>query len=284
MTAFKRPICGLLAFVLTFALIVATPISVFAEDEEVTFSAQEIELNKDLDEESGLEYIKVEGDSAIQIVGYKGNDTEVKVPTRIGSLSVISIGAGAFAGNDKIVSVKLHNDITELGDGAFKGCTALKEVEKIKSLESIGVGCFEGCTALESFTIPDTVTEVPEKCFLGCTSLKEVDVHKNIKGVAKDAFGGTEWENSMPDGPLSLGRILYSYKGALKDVVIPKGVSIIEDYAFIGCDTIETLTLGYDVEEIGLYAFQNCVNLKSVEINEALGVVEAGAFKGCISL
>ena len=283
MTAFRKTLCGIMAFVLTFALVFAAPISVFAEEEPTTISAAEIELNKETTDE-GLEYIKVEGDSSIEIVGYSGSETEVNIPSRISSLSVISIGKDAFAGNDKIETVSLHSDITSLGEGAFRNCTALKEVKKTKSLSSIGAGCFEGCTSMETFKIPDNVTEIPEKCFLGCTALAEVDVHKNLKSVAKDAFGGTAWENNMPDGPLSLGRILYSYKGAVKDVVIPDGVSIIEDGAFIGCDSIETLTLGYDVEEIGLYAFQNCVNLKTVNVNDALGVVESGAFKGCISL
>ncbi len=284
MTAFKKPLCGLMAIIFTFVFIAATPLSVFAEDEETTFSAAEIELNKQKDKETGLQYIRIENDSAIEIVGYVGDATEVEIPARIGSLSVISIGANAFAGNEKIVSVKLHNDITSLGEAAFKGCKSLEVVEKIKSLDTIGVSCFEDCTSLKSFAIPDNVTNVAERVFANCTSLKTVEVHKNLKGVAKDAFEGTAWEKSMPDGPLSLGRILYSYKGNVKNVVVPEGVSIIEDAAFLGCESIETLELGYDVEEIGLYAFQNCVNLKSVKVNDALGVVEAGAFKGCSSL
>ena len=283
MTAFKKTICGIMAFVLTFALIAAAPITAFAEDEETTYSAQEIELNKETDDD-GFEYVKVDGDSAIEIVGYVGDATEVDVPSKIGGLSVVSIGTGAFADNDKIVSVKLHSDITVLGDSAFKNCASLEEIKNIKSLEKIGVGCFEGCVSLKSFTLPDNVTTVPEKCFLGCSALEEIEEHKNLKNVAKDAFSGTAWENAMPEGPLSFGRVLYSYKGAVKNVEIPKGVSLIEDYAFIGCDTLETLTLGYDVEEIGLYAFQNCVNLKTVNVNDALGVVSAGAFKGCVSL
>ncbi len=283
MTAFKKPVCSIMALVLTFVLIAAAPITAFAEDEETTYSAQEIELNKKADEE-GFEYIKIDGDSAVEIVGYIGTETEVDVPTKIGGLSVVSIGSEAFAGNDKIVKVELHNDITVLGDYVFKNCTALKEVDNIKALESIGAGCFEGCISLQNFQIPDNVTDVPEKCFLGCVALEEIKEHKNLKNVAKDAFEGTAWENAMPDGPLSFGRVLYSYKGSLKDIEIPKGVSLIEDYAFIGCESIETLTLGYDVEEIGLYAFQNCVNLKTVNINDALGVVSAGAFKGCAAL
>ncbi len=281
MTAFKKPLCSIMAIIMVFAFIAAAPVSVFAE-EETTFSAQEIELNKEVEE--NFEYIKVEMGSAIQIVGYTGTEKEVTVPKKFGNLNVISIGAGAFEGNTTMEKVELHNNITVIGDNAFKGCTALKEIDGISAIERLGVSTFEGCTSLEYFKVPDNLTEIPARCFADCTSLTEIEEHKNMKSVEKDSFVGSAWENAMPDGPLSLGRILYSYKGAVKDMVIPEGVSIIEDYAFLGCESMETLELGYDVEEIGLYAFQNCVNLKSVKVNDAMGLVSAGAFKGCSAL
>ncbi len=283
MTALKKPLCGILAFVLVFALIAATPISVYAEEEETTFSASEIERNKKADED-GFEYIKVEEGSAIQIVGYVGNETEVKVPTKINSLSVVSIGDNAFEGNSTMQVIDLHSDITVIGEGAFKNCTALTEIKDSEAVSQIGASAFEGCTALKEFTIPDTVTDIPERCFFGCSALEVIKEHKNLKNVAKDSFTGTAWENAKEDGALSFGRVLYSYKGQLKEVVIPEGVSLIETGAFIGYENLETITLGYDVEEIGEYAFQNCVNLKTINVNDALGVVDAGAFKNCVSL
>lgn len=283
MTACKKPLCGILAFILVFVFIAAVPVSVFAEDEETTYSAQEIELNKKTDEK-GFEYIPIGDGSSLELVGYVGTEKEVSVPSRINNLSVVSIGAGCFEGNTTVEVIKLHSDITDIGEGAFKNCTSLKEVKNDDALATLGASMFEGCTSLEEYQIPDAVTDIPEKCFAGCTSLTEVQEHKNLKNVAADAFKGSAWENAKEDGPLNFGRVLYSYKGEVKDMVIPKGVSIIEDYVFLGCDFIETLTLGEDVEDIGLFAFQNCVNLKSIDVDDAIGVIAAGAFKGCTSL
>ena len=281
MTAFKKPLCGILAFILVFVFVAATPISVFAED-EVVISAKEIELNKET--EDGYEYIKVDSGSAVEIVKYVGNETEVKVPTKLDGLSVITVGEGCFEGNKTVVSIKLNSEIVTVKDRAFKDCTALKEVTKTESLTALGASAFEGCTALEEFEYPESVTAVPEKCFAGATALAEIKEHKNLKNVAADAFEGTAWENAQPDGALSFGRVTYGVKGKVKDIEIPKGVSLIEDYVFLGCDYIETVTLGPDVEEIGLYAFQNCTKLETVNFDDAIGVLEAGAFKGCKAL
>lgn len=282
MTALKKPLCSILAFILVFVFVAAAPISVFAEEGEIVISQKEIELNKEANDE--YEYVKVDSDSAVQLVKYIGSETKVKIPTRIDSLSVITVGDGCFEGNETIESVRFNSEITSVGANAFKGCTALKEIKATESITSLGESAFEGCTSLNDIEFPETVVEVPARCFADCTALAEIKAHKNLKGCAPDAFVNTPYENNAEDGALSFGRILYSHKGELSEVNIPKGVSIIEDYAFLGDKALEVVTFGPDVEEIGLYAFQNCVNLKTVNCDDALGIINAGAFKGCSAL
>ena len=64
MTACKKPLCGILAFILVFVFIAAVPVSVYAEDEQTTYSAQEIELNKETDK-NGFEYIPIGDGSSL---------------------------------------------------------------------------------------------------------------------------------------------------------------------------------------------------------------------------
>ncbi|MBR2876852.1 MAG: leucine-rich repeat domain-containing protein [Clostridia bacterium] len=283
MTALKKPLSGILAFILVFAFVAVTPVVAFAEDgEEIEFSAEEIALNKKTD--NGFDYVRTADGSAAIIVGYSGTETELKMPGTINNLKVISVADDAFAGNTAITSIKISNNVTEIGDRAFMGCTSLKEITGIKSVESFGESAFEGCSSLTEILIPDTVVNIPTKCFAGCSSLSDIKYHKNLKGVVNDALEGTAWENNQPDGGLTLGRILYSYKGDITNLVIPEGVSIIEPYTFLGCEQIKTVEFGPDVEEIGLYAFQNCVNLEKITCSPAVSIIRAGAFKGCSSL
>ncbi len=283
MTALKKPLSGILAFILVFAFVAVTPIVAFAEDEEVTeFSAEEIALNKK--SEDGFEYVRtIDGSSAI-LVGYSGTETEVKIPSSVNNLKIIEIADDAFSGNTKITEVTMTSNVTKIGDRAFMNCTALKAVKAIKSVTSFGESIFEGCTSLVEIAIPDTVVDIPTRAFYGCSSLLDVEYHKNLKSVASDALTGTAWENSQPDGALAFGRICYGYKGNITNLVIPEGVSIIEPYAFLGCEQIKTVEFGPDVEEIGLYAFQNCVNLEKMICSSAVSIIRAGAFKGCSAL
>ncbi len=282
MTALKKPLSGILAFILVFAFVAVTPIVAFAEDEVIEFSKEEIELNKK--QEDGFEYVRTSDGSAAILVGYVGTETEVKIPSSINNLKVIEIADEAFMNNTTITEVTATNNVVTIGDRVFMGCTSLKEVKVIKAVTSMGESVFEGCTSLTDVTIPDTVVKIPARTFYGCSSLKDAEAHKNLKGVSPDALTGTAWEQSQPDGALAFGRICYGYKGNVTNLVIPEGVSIIEPYAFLGCEQIKTVEFGPDVEEIGLYAFQNCVNLETMVCSSAVSIISAGAFKGCSSL
>lgn len=279
MTSLKKPLSCILAVMLIIVFTASVPLTAFAGS--VGVAAPEV-LNKKT--EGDFEYIKIDEDTQIEIIGYIGSESSVDVPSKINNMPVVSVGDYCFAGNDKITEIKLNSSVVKVGEGAFKDCTALTEVSNTKSLTSIGASSFEGCTAMTYFKIPDSVTAVPERCFFGCTALSEVKEHKNIKNVAIDAFTGTAWENNAPEGALNLGRILYSYKGNVENLVIGEGIEIIESYVFLGCDEIKTVTFGEDVEEIGLYAFQNCTNLEEIICGSAVSVIDAGAFKGCKSL
>ena len=283
MTALKKPLSGILAIIFIFVFTVATPLTVFAADEETTFaSAEEIELNKKSD--GDFEYIKIKDNTEIAIVGYTGSDAIITVPSSVNSTDVTTIGPNCFKDNTTVTEIKLNSAVVTLEEGAFMGCTALKKVTGMDSLTKICASAFEGCSSLTEFKVPDSVIAVPERCFAGCTALATVKEHKNLKNVAKDAFTGTAWEEAAPDGALNLGRVLYSYKGDITNLVIGKDIEIIESYVFLGCTDIKSVTFGEDVEEIGLYAFQNCTGIETAVFGGAVSVVDDGAFKGCSSL
>ncbi len=68
------------------------------------------------------------------------------------------------------------------------------------------------------------------------------------------------------------------------EAVIENGVTIIGEYAFLGCKNLISIFIPYSVTKIGNLAFYNCENLSSVNIQEGLTEIGMAAFIDCINL
>ena len=58
----------------------------------------------------------------------------------------------------------------------------------------------------------------------------------------------------------------------------------IDDEAFLGCTSLESVTISDSVEEIDEGAFSGCTSLKSVTISGSVKKIDEGAFSDCTSL
>ena len=62
------------------------------------------------------------------------------------------------------------------------------------------------------------------------------------------------------------------------------GLTSIGDYAFYGCSSLTSVTIGNSVTSIGDYAFRNCSNLTNLTIPDSVTSIGSYAFDGCSSL
>ena len=108
----------------------------------------------------------------ITITGYKGSDTKITIPVKIGARDVTSIGSRAFFKNSSLEKVVLQEGIQTIESGAFESCTGLIDIVLPKSLKSIGWEAFKGCAGLEKITIPDKVNYIYRDAFYNCPKLK----------------------------------------------------------------------------------------------------------------
>ena len=132
------------------------------------------------------------------ITKYKGEETDVFVPSKIGKGVVKRIGNKAFSGikapvknvtipdtvdiiaenafreNTTIETVTILDggDTFYIGPFAFKGCTSLKRIDLPKDTYDISTEAFRGCSNLETITIFDQEDlEIDERAFWGCKNL-----------------------------------------------------------------------------------------------------------------
>lgn len=167
----------------------------------------------------------------------------------------------------------------------FAGCTNLKSITIADGVEQIDECAFERCQSLEKIVIPDSVKGISLWAFAGCISLKEVVFEGTVPGIDPYAFEGTPWfEAKKAEGPFVIieGTIIRVNNELVSgDVVIPDGITYINEIAFTGNQKITSVTFPKGFVGIGENAFSGCDNLTKLIFKGSLSYIAWGAFSGC---
>ena len=142
---------------------------------------------------------------------------------------------------------------------------------------SIGVKAFAESNQFESITIPDSIGSIGEDAFWECNGLKKIYV-SSIEDWCKIKF------EDISSNPIVYAREIYIDGELATDITIPKGITKICDYAFVGCDTITNVVIPNSVISIGNSAFFDCSNLKNISIPNSVISIGDSAFYYCYNL
>ena len=198
--------------------------------------------------------------------------TELVIPN-----GVTTIGDYAFALCIALTSVTIPDSVTEIGEEAFAKCISLINVTIPNSVTSIGDGAFFGCGALTSVVMGNGVTTIGDEAFMYCSSLTSVHI-TDLAAWCKISFGN--WAAN----PLRYAHHLYLDGSEVTELVIPNGITSIEEYAFYGCSSLTSITLPDSVTSIGQYAFYGCSSLTSITLPDSVTSIGERAFYNCSSL
>lgn len=113
--------------------------------------------------------------------------------------------------------------------------------------------------------------------FYGCVKLKNV-TWTDAYTSSEEIFRYTPFERSME--MLIIGEVLQKYNGMKKTVVIPENVKRIGANAFYENKTLKEVLLPKAVSYIGQFAFGRCDKLTSVNLENVLQI-HNGAFRDC---
>lgn len=150
---------------------------------------------------------------------YKGD-----VPQSVSFKSdTLGIAGGAFEDSTTLKSITFPSTLTNIGKNAFSHCTNLSSMRLPRSLKSIGERAFSTCSSLTSLVMRSNVTELGDACFMNCTSLKSLELSANLTKIPADCF----WSCIALEG----------------DIVIPKKVEYIGEYAFMDTNKVNSFTV-----------------------------------------
>ena len=176
----KRLLSLVMAASMLFGSAAILPDGIFSESTSITASAES--------KTSGdWEYYEND-DGTIDITGYSGTNTHLKIPQYLDNKRVVSVGGFDEFETNRLLSVSIPEGVRQISDYAFQYCQLLEKVELPDSLEYIGQDAFIGCTWLEKITIPDNVNYIGKFAFAYCDRLKEVNIPQSVSAVSNGTF------------------------------------------------------------------------------------------------
>jgi hypothetical protein len=202
---------------------------------------------------------------------------------RIGS-GLVSIGAGAFEGSEKLVTLSCeHGKLRKLDSRVFDGCTALKDVTLPISLYGLGTGCFAHCTALVGIVLPGALEHLGECAFEGCSAVKAIKFPESLRVLGPRAFAQCSGLENIEWSRIAVVReSAFEFCVSLSSIALVH-VSEVDARAFLGCGRLASVDFP-EVVSIGSSAFEHCDLLARVELPDTLLALGNRSFACCPAL
>lgn len=195
-------------------------------------------------------------------LGYRGFYSSSEI-TAIPEDTIQIIGPECFYACDKLTDVELKKGVHYIGYRAFSDCTSLTSINLPESLVSLDFGAFIACTNLTSISLPESLKNIGNSVFSYCTNLTSINLPENLEYLGS--------------------RVFYECSALSSDMVVPKAITQVPDYAFYMCNSLPSIVLHNDVTQIGKYAFYECTSLKTLKMPISATYTDM-TFYGCLNI
>lgn len=197
--------------------------------------------------------------------------------------ALTEIGSAAFAECSSLVSFIVPDLTTSVGGSAFQNCYSLKDVYFGKLLMTIEDSAFNGCSSLKAAVLPISVKSIGSSSFEGCSSMDKVEIFGKLRVLGSSAFSGCRSLTDISfDAENGFTVSDYAFFGcqSLQSLKLPDGTERIGEHAFENCSSLYVLNLPYGIKTIGVRAFA-CSSVQSLDIPQTTETIGGYAFASC---
>lgn len=184
---------------------------------------------------------------------------------------------------------------TSLSPGIFQYCMSLQDITIPNTVKKICMSAFKKCDKLQSIRIPSSVKKISSFAFSYCTNLKHIYLDGNTCPLTTDSLhnckteiiwerGGLFSDEAKKGFIISKDGKLEKYVGTEENVIIPKCVTSINDYAFYYNPSIKTVLIDGNVLSLGHHVFAYCNRLERVVFGNGVKTVGTWLCGGCPAL
>lgn len=232
------------------------------------------------------------------LIAYKGLGGHVEIPDDEG---ILYIGSYAFClydtdrqieineddfdanklpqANTAITSVTIPDGVEDIQKYAFYHCTALREVSIPSSVKYVREFAFFEDEELSVVNL-ENVETIGARAFFGCSNLKEADLTKAF-AIGSYAFYGSGIESADLTALRNTGMGAFGNTKSLKSVTLTANTKLsVGMFIASGLESVDIY------ERVGIpdSCFEQCAELESVVIHNALVSIGSSAFLGCSEL
>ena len=192
---------------------------------------------------------------------------------------------GQFQDHKDLRYIKLPPYLVSLPDHAFYQCYSLNTVQLPSTLTSIGWEAFCRCYNLREAVLPEGIATIGDDCYNGA-GLQKLVLSTTLKTIPRAAFRNNyelsdlqfNGQTTIYNSSLPFGNCTH-----LKRLVMPATMQSIGGNAFEGCVRLEDVQLNEGLYELW-GAFQDCKALKRLTLPSTMQGLYGVPFEGCDSL
>ena len=242
----------------------------------------------------------------IEITGYSGNNSELKIIDNINGNPVTHLADNAFKNCKNLTKVVVPDSVVNMGDYVFYGCVNLDEINIPDDMNYIGKYSFDNtkilnnqsetlkyignwvidCKNVEDVSIKNGTRGIAGRAFEYCTKLKNIIIPEGVVRISVDAFYYCSNLTSitLPDSLKYISWYAFGWCTNLESITIPSGVTWVGDDAFAYCRKLKSISIPQGVSQISHWIFYDCTNLESITIYDGIEFIGIYAFYDCTKL